>query len=54
MSKRTDGVSLTIPIGIGLLSGLMATGEGGLDLFQYTGMGKKRPTVWLAKPVIKG
>jgi len=53
MSKPTGEESLIILIGIGLLSGRMATVEGGPGLFQFTGMERRKHTGWLARPVIK-
>jgi hypothetical protein len=53
MSKRTGVVSLITPIGIGLLSGPMATDVGELGLFQFIVMEKKRRTVLPVKPAIK-
>jgi len=41
MSKRTGVVSLITPIGIGLLSGPMATDVGELGLFQFIVMEKE-------------
>jgi hypothetical protein len=54
MSRLTGVVNSITPIGIGLPSGLMVMGEGGLDLFPFIDMEKRKRIGWLAKLASKG
>jgi hypothetical protein len=53
MSRLTGVVNSITPIGIGLPSGPMVMGAGGLDLFPSIDMEKRKLIGWLAKLVSK-